>query len=202
MTRALLEFGQAQRALPGQAESGDRCVVRLLESRALIGVIDGLGHGPEAARTSAAAAEVLDNFAGEPVDALITRCHDRLLPTRGAAMTLVGIDYGRRLLQWVGAGNVAAVLVRADPSGQPQRHELFVRGGLVGALLPVTDVSIMPIADGDVLAMATDGLHPDFVDRINTRDPPQQQADRLLAEFHTRHDDGMVFVARLQACVA
>lgn len=199
MTRALIEFGQAQCALPGQAESGDRCVVRLLERHALLGVIDGLGHGSEAARTAAAAAEVLDSFAGEPVDSLITRCHDRLLATRGAAMTLVGIDHGLGMLQWVGAGNVAAVLVRADPSGQPRRHELFVRAGLVGASLPATDFSTMSIADGDVLALATDGLHPDFVDRINTRDPPQQQADRLLDEFHTRHDDGMVVVARLQA---
>jgi phosphoserine phosphatase RsbX len=202
VSQAVIEFGQAQRALPGQAESGDRCVVKLLERRVLLGVIDGLGHGSEAARTAAAAAEVLDSFAGEPVDSLITRCHDRLLATRGAAMTLVGIDHGLGLLQWVGAGNVAAVLVREEPFGQPKRHELFVRGGLVGASLPVTDVSTMPIAGGDVLALATDGLHPDFVDRINTRDPPQQQADRLLAEFHTRHDDGMIVVARLQACVA
>jgi hypothetical protein len=50
-----LEWSHAARALPGQHEIGDACWV--LETPALVrlAVVDGLGHGPEAAKAAAVA---------------------------------------------------------------------------------------------------------------------------------------------------
>ena len=59
----------------GELESGDRCVVKTSAQRTLIGVIDGVGHGREAAVAADAAAEVLETFAGESVSPLLRRCH-------------------------------------------------------------------------------------------------------------------------------
>ena len=44
-----LEWGVAAQALPGEAISGDRHVMQAFPSGALVAVIDGLGHGEEAA---------------------------------------------------------------------------------------------------------------------------------------------------------
>jgi len=41
---------------------------------------------------AAAAAEILEGFAGEPVGSLLERCHERLRGTRGAAITLIVVD--------------------------------------------------------------------------------------------------------------
>ena len=41
-----IEWGVATRALPGQAESGDRHLVQRFPDGVLAAVVDGLGHGP------------------------------------------------------------------------------------------------------------------------------------------------------------
>src|SRR5213075_508754 len=99
MTSPALDIGIAHLARPGELESGDRCVVKTSAQRTLIGVIDGVGHGREAA----VAAEVLETFAGESVSSLLRRCHARLRPTRGAAITLLVLDAEANAAEWVGA---------------------------------------------------------------------------------------------------
>jgi serine/threonine protein phosphatase PrpC len=198
MTRVPIDIGIAQLALPGETQSGDRCVVKTSENRTLIGVIDGLGHGSEAADAAAAAAEVLETFAHESVGALMQRCHERLRDTRGAAITLMVFDTAVGELQWVGAGNVAAALLHIESSGRRSCQELLVRGGMAGSLLPSTEASRLAITRSDVVVVATDGLHPGFADGIGRGEPPQQLAERLLAQYRTAHDDALVVVARLQ----
>ncbi|MFZ3285209.1 MAG: hypothetical protein WA191_00020, partial [Telluria sp.] len=48
----LLDYACAGRALPGQAVSGDACLVRPFPDGVLLAVIDGLGHGAGAAEAS------------------------------------------------------------------------------------------------------------------------------------------------------
>ena len=48
----LLEWGVATRALEGQSESGDMAVVVPFDHGVLAAAVDGLGHGPEAARAA------------------------------------------------------------------------------------------------------------------------------------------------------
>ncbi len=48
MNAVPIEWGSAGQALPGERESGDRCVVRVAADQALLAVIDGIGHGHEA----------------------------------------------------------------------------------------------------------------------------------------------------------
>ena len=45
----LIEWGVATLALPGEAQSGDRHLVKPVGSTVLVAVVDGLGHGAEAA---------------------------------------------------------------------------------------------------------------------------------------------------------
>ena len=134
MTSGLVIIGLAERALGGEDQSGDRCVVVTNGHRVLVGVIDGVGHGPEAARAATAAATVLETFVHEPVDALLQRCHERLRDTRGAAITLAVIDTDAHSLEWVGAGNVAAALQQVEPFGLPATRELLVRSGAAGKI--------------------------------------------------------------------
>jgi serine phosphatase RsbU (regulator of sigma subunit) len=166
--------------------------------RVLVGVIDGVGHGPEAALAATAAATVLETFFHEPVDALLQRCHTRLRATRGAAITLVAIDTDAHSLEWVGAGNVVAALQQIEPFGLPATRELLVRAGAAGDSLPSTRTSRLPLARGDTLVIATDGVHPKFIDDISCSEPPQQLADRLLKRYATLQDDALMLVARLK----
>jgi serine phosphatase RsbU (regulator of sigma subunit) len=197
MTEAPIEVGIAQLTLPGEAECGDRCVVKISENRVLIAVIDGVGHGAEAALAAQAAADVIAEYSREPLGALMTRCHERLQRTRGAAIILMSIDVAARQLDWLGAGNVAAVLLHSNSSGMPGRKELLVRSGVAGARLPSTTTSTVPITRGDVVTLATDGVRHGFVDGIDYGIPPQKLAEQLLAQYQTARDDALVVVGRI-----
>lgn len=197
MSRALLEVGVAQLASPGELLSGDRYFVQQSANRALLGVIDGLGHGVEAANAAEAARAVLEAPSGQSLGSLLQRCHERLRDTRGAAMTLLEFDAATWRLEWIGVGNVITVLVHPEASGTMSRTELFVRGGVAGKLLPSTVASSARIARGDMVVAATDGVHSRFVNDINRVEPPQQLAERLLARHQTGRDDALVVVVRI-----
>jgi serine phosphatase RsbU (regulator of sigma subunit) len=194
-----VDIGIAERTLSGEEQSGDRCVVIGKGQRVLLGVIDGLGHGPEAALAAAAAATILETFVHEPVNTLLQRCHTRLRSTRGAAITLAVIDTDTHSLEWVGAGNVVAALQQIEPFGLPATRELLVRAGAAGASLSSTRASRLPLARGDTLVIATDGVYPAFTNDITCNEGPQQLADRLLKRYATQQDDALVLVARLKA---
>lgn len=198
MIRDMLEVGIAQATLPGELQSGDRCHVRQAGDRALIGVVDGLGHGAKAAIAAEAACEVLNASGGNSVTELMLRCHERLRETRGAAMTLLDLDLAQQRLEWLGVGNIAAVLLHPSPSGKLDRTELLVRGGVVGVSMPPPVPSATRIVPGDMLVIATDGVDAGFADGIDRLEPPRRLADRLLGQHRGGHDDALVVVARVQ----
>lgn len=198
-----IEIGIAQAARPGEIRSGDRCVVKTAARRTLIAVIDGVGHGPEAALAADAAVEILDVFAGESVSLLMRLCHERLRSTRGAAITLIVVDPAANAAEWVGAGNVAAVVSQTDPPGKRRCRELLVRSGIAGSLLPSTDALSLKIARGDTVVLATDGVHRTFIDGVcNSGGSVQRLAEQLLAKYGTAQDDALVVVARLAESAA
>ncbi len=172
-------------------------MVKTAAKRTLIGVIDGVGHGPEAAIAADAAVEVLDTFTGESVSVLMQRCHERLRSTRGAAITLIVLDAAANAAEWVGAGNVAAVVSQTEYPGKKRCRELLVRSGIAGSLLPSTDALSLTVRRGDTVVIATDGLHRTFIDGVASGQSAQRLAEHLLAKYGTLQDDALVVVARL-----
>src|SRR2546430_3534138 len=85
---ALIEWGVASLALPGEAESGDRHLVTPVGTGVLVAVVDGLGHGAEAASAAKAAVAALERHATESPAPLLERCHRALKGTRGAVMSV------------------------------------------------------------------------------------------------------------------
>src|SRR5882672_3326043 len=85
-TPALIEWGVATLALPGEAQSGDLYLVKPVGTGVLVAVVDGLGHGAEAATVAQAAVTALERHATESPLRLIERCHRALQGTRGAVI--------------------------------------------------------------------------------------------------------------------
>jgi serine phosphatase RsbU (regulator of sigma subunit) len=198
MTPQRIDIGVAQLARSGEVHSGDRHVVRTVAARTLIGVIDGVGHGLGAAQAAAAAASVLETYEGASVAKLLESCHERLRDTRGAAVTLIVVDTAARVLEWVGVGNVAAALVRIEPSGTHSVRELLIRAGLAGSSLQSTEALHVSIAAGDTIVLATDGVDPACMDEINPSEPVQQLAEHTLNRYGRAQDDALVVVARFR----
>jgi phosphoserine phosphatase RsbX len=195
-TAPLLHWGVATLALAGQRESGDLHLVRTLPGGALVAVVDGLGHGEEAAAAAKAAVHTLERFAHEPLLSLLQRCHDALIGTRGVVLSLAAFDATRDSMTWLGVGNVEGVLQHADWSDRSARVDLITRGGIVGHELPAVQAAVVPVSPGDTLVLATDGVRNEFAADISLREPPQKQADQILDRFGRGTDDALVLVAR------
>jgi len=193
---AAIDWGQAALVMPGQTQSGDRGVIAVTNGTALIAVIDGIGHGEEAAAAANAAATVLETSPQESLRTLFDRCHVQLRATRGAAMTVARFESHERTLDWLGTGNVKAVLLRRSAHGFTCT-DLLTYSGVVGAQVTKYAASQTEVASGDVLILATDGIDRKFIDSIRYDEAPQAQAERLLAAYRSPTDDALVLVARL-----
>lgn len=193
----MVEYGVAKFVLPGQGESGDQHLVRCNGEGILIAVIDGIGHGEEAANAAKAAASILMRDAGEPVISLVERCHERLRTMRGVVLSVASIDGAHGLMTWLGVGNVHGVLMRANPGKENVQETLLLRGGVVGSQLPVLQATVIPIRQGDTIYFATDGVRSDFTRSLTARENPQRAADRILEQYQSGSDDALILVARL-----
>ncbi|MEA2142499.1 MAG: phosphoserine phosphatase RsbX [Solirubrobacteraceae bacterium] len=194
---AALERGVAGRAMPGEYRSGDLAVFAAYAGGALVAVIDGLGHGDEAADASEAAARVLREYRSAPVDELLRRCHETLRRTRGAVMTLAWFDLDRSQLAWAGVGNVEARLVRGAAVFGDRHDSALVLGGVIGYNLPkVVRPAVMELRQGDAVAFATDGIEADYSTSLSPNVPAQELADRILKRHGKGNDDALAVVVR------
>jgi negative regulator of sigma-B (phosphoserine phosphatase) len=193
----MLEYGLAKDAHGGEGESGDLHMVCCNQNGVLIAVIDGIGHGEEAAEVARIAATLLRGSVDEPVISLVERCHEKLKGTRGVVLSLAFVSPEQKMMTWIGVGNVQVVLVRADTQkGNPQ-ESLLLRAGVVGSKLPFLQASVLPVSLGDTIVFATDGIQSDFSAGLSAMENPQRAADRILNKFRSNNDDALVLVARL-----
>jgi hypothetical protein len=193
----LIEYGVATFVLPGQSESGDRHLVCCHETGILIAAIDGIGHGEEAGVAAKAAVSLLKTRADEQVISLVQECHENLRMTRGVVLSLASINPLHGIMTWIGVGNVQGALMRTGASKGIVEQELLLRAGVVGSQLPPLQAAVLPIAEGDTLIFATDGVKSEFIKSLSSLEAPQRAADRILEQFCRGNDDALVLVARL-----
>ncbi len=186
----------AELAQPGQSESGDRHLVLSTPDGGLVAVVDGLGHGAEAASAAKVAVRALERGGDRPLVQLFRDCHQSLIGTRGAVISAASFSVLDETMTWLGVGNVGGRLLRAPVSGGPPPEALLVRGGVVGAHLPLLMSKIVPIRRGDTLIVATDGIRSESLDAPLPYQEPQALADHVLARWGTQTDDALVLVVR------
>jgi phosphoserine phosphatase RsbX len=194
-----LEFGVAGCVAPGHRVSGDLEVVHYYNDggAALVALIDGVGHGEEAASTARLAADTLLANPQEPPATLLSRCHAALRGTRGVVLSIASIDLQRAQLSWLGVGNVSGVVSRGAANVLSFPEELLARPGVLGAgELPALRAATVPLRMRDTLILATDGISRHFADELTVATSAQGLADDIIARHCARNDDALVVVAR------
>jgi len=180
--------------MDGEARSGDLAVFVPTASGALSCVIDGLGHGPEAAHAAELCADVVREHAEAPAKELMLACHERLVETRGVVMTVAWFDLERSTVSWAGVGNVDARLVHSGPDLREDVALVF--GGVLGYRMPNVRAATMPLERGDVLVMITDGIEAAISPALSGGGAAQTLADRIFAMHGKGSDDALVVVIR------
>lgn len=191
--------------LGGDGPSGDGWAVATATHLAAL-VVDGLGHGPEAAAAAQAAFSVFERRnpaaidGSRPHEPWLTEfardAHEAMRATRGGVLGACLIERNAGRLLFAGIGNIHGRIV----AGSAREH-LASRPGTLGTQLsaPQIHTSTHPWTPGSVLVLASDGIdtrwdpatHPGLL----RRHPALIAA--LIHRDHTRgRDDATVLVVQ------
>ncbi|MCW6511566.1 SpoIIE family protein phosphatase [Lichenifustis flavocetrariae] len=152
-------------------------------------LVDGLGHGAEAALAAEAALTEAARWKALSPGDILSRVDDAIHGSRGAAMSVVRIDEARRTLEHAGVGNIRVALFG------DKTLRLDGRAGIVGNGFKPGAWPSLGWRDGDVLVLWSDGLDPYLkLDRLSLRlkGNPEALAERLIDQFSTRRDDSCI----------
>lgn len=195
----VLEVGVAGMAIEGEHRSGDLAVFAPYDRGGMVAVIDGLGHGDDAADASAIAERVILAHASDPPPELMRRCHEALRKSRGVVLTAAWFDLDRNELSWAGVGNVEARLVRGAAAYGDRHDSALVLGGVVGYNLPPVRPARTDLRPGDAVAFATDGIEADYSASLTPGLPAQRLAERIFERHARGNDDALAAVVRYLA---
>jgi anti-sigma regulatory factor (Ser/Thr protein kinase) len=192
--KSSVEFAGLVSAIAGEQMSGDNLAWDITGDRCAVLMADGLGHGPLAAEAADEAVRVFHSHSDESPASVITRLHDALRKTRGAAVAVVEIHPLSGTLTYAGVGNIAGSILSNTLS-----RSLVSHSGTVGHVLPrVQEFKVEWPRDG-ILIMHSDGLqsrwdlerYPGLLAR-----QPALIAGVLLRDFRRDRDDASVMVMK------
>ena len=138
---------------PGERFCGDGWAYHQSDGRILILLVDGLGHGPDAADAAAEAIAVFRKRVDRSPPEILSHIHDALKKTRGAAGAIAEIRSSDNSLAFAGVGNTAAVLVSPRIS-----RSLISHNGTLGMATPKIQEFKVEWPDDGILIMHSDGL--------------------------------------------
>jgi hypothetical protein len=110
-------------------------------------------------------------------------------------MSVASFDERDGIVTWVGVGNVEGILLRAK-NVKSADEGIATRGGVVGYQIPTLRPITLPVAHGDLLVMATDGIRSGFSGAIDREAAPDTIASAIFGRYGRGSDDALVLVAR------
>lgn len=190
------EVGIYGRPYPGEHVNGDHAAFVRLDDALLLGVADGLGHGPYALDASRRATDIVRQHATAPLERIFDRCDAGLTETRGAVMALARLPEPGDRVEAACAGNVSVHVagpgVAETFSGPPH-----VLGTPVDRRR--TTQRDLSIHARDVIMLFTDGLttRASLAGELDLlREHPIFIAYQLFHRFGRDNDDVLVLVAK------
>jgi hypothetical protein len=185
-----MKFDVAHLSLPmtGQIANGDRAVFRTDgDGRYVFAVIDGLGHGVDAAAASEAGAAYLDTASLElPLADMMEQLHLRMAGSRGAAAT-VCVLRGREI-EACAVGNV-------EVRSADLRLPLLFSAGILGVRVAKFRICRAAITRRARMVLFSDGISSSALIEEVRNLSPREACDAIMKRYRREKDDATVLVA-------
>lgn len=199
---AIVDVGVVCLALEGESACGDGWCVEQTADRAMVLLVDGLGHGPNAAQAADVAIETFRTVvARTPVEA-VQSIHEALRATRGAAIAVAEVTRAESgaTVSFCAVGNTVSAIV-----GMGKPRSLASMNGTAGLQTGKLQTFTHSWPSGSLLVMHTDGITTRWqLDRypgVQTHDPAIAAAV-LQRDFTRPRDDATVLALALRAPTA
>jgi anti-sigma regulatory factor (Ser/Thr protein kinase) len=182
-------------ALHGETACGDSWSIHTTASGCLrVVVIDGLGHGAEAAKASCQALQLVEENLDKSTTQTLELVHRGIATTVGAAMAVCDINITSKTTRFAGIGNISGVVT----TNQIQRS-MVSHNGIIGFRLRKTQEFTDAWNESSILVMHSDGLGTrwsfDEMPGLLGRDPALIAAI-LHRDFDRGVDDCCVLVVK------
>jgi anti-sigma regulatory factor (Ser/Thr protein kinase) len=207
-TIVLMELGQARVRdklqiaglavpYPGERVCGDGWTFDHTSERLMVLLVDGLGHGIDAAEAAQEAIATFHQRVELAPTEILGYVHDALRKTRGAVAAIAEIRPQEHKLRYVGVGNISAVLLSGGTS-----RSLVSHNGTLGMMIArIQEFSVEWPSDG-VLVLHSDGLQSRWdlggYAGLMVRHPAVI-GGALLRDFRRQRDDASVVVVKAAA---
>ncbi len=187
-----MAFSVYSRPMFGEEVSGDAYFIKQTPSFSIFGLIDVLGHGREAHELSLTILRILQKNYKESLLKIIDISHWELKHSRGAAMALCRINFGKNVLEHISIGNVETRVY-----GTPTPIRPFCFNGTLGMAMENHRVIEYPFNKGATIVMFSDGISGrfDLSAQILSK-TPQEIAAYIFDNFARGNDDATVLVGR------
>lgn len=193
-----LQAGVVVQPIPGESESGDAYCIFERDRHAVVAVIDGLGHGKDAAYAALLACKAIEAHQDQLPLTIIEQTHLALRGSRGAVMAVLRIDRDRNEVIHAGVGNIEVRIVNEDRVRRPAPIN-----GIVGHGVRKLRTETFPFMPGDLLIMTSDGISDHYDIGPGARgDDVQGIANRIVLSHGRHQDDQTVLVVRDAAAEA
>jgi anti-sigma regulatory factor (Ser/Thr protein kinase) len=189
-----LQYGAICLPIAGEEACGDAWAIIDNDEEPTILVADGLGHGPDAARASETAVQVLQARHMLQPASLMTEMHQALKITRGAAVAVLKLNAATQSASFAGIGNISASITDGE-----DRKQLVSHNGIVGHNMRKVQEFVAPWPTKTLCILCSDGIgtqwdlgkYPGLA-----HCHPALIAGVLYRDFSRGRDDATVVVAR------
>lgn len=186
----IFDIGTVNRCAEGEQVSGDTFTIDHHDGGVLVSVVDGLGHGPNAATAANAFAELVAEDTTLSLEEMMAAANARLARTRGAAAALLRISTTTGRVDFVGVGNIHLHTIT------PERLHPVCVPGIVGHRLRKIVPFGFDLPEWGIFAMCSDGISS----RISLDEfeglGAQAMAEALLEAHGKAYDDATCVVVR------
>ncbi len=182
---------------PGERFCGDAWSYDQSDERTIVLIVDGLGHGRDAAVAADEAVAVFQANLHRGPGEILSYINDALKKTRGAVAGIVRIDHAASSLTYAAVGNTAASIISKQGS-----RSLVSHSGTLGVASPRMQEFQMDWPKDGVLIMHSDGLQSRWdllsYSGLISRHPAVIGA-ALIRDFRRQRDDASVVVVKAAA---
>lgn len=188
-------WGALTRPPATEVDNGDAYLIKQIEDRYLLAIIDGLGHGGAACDASQAAILAIEAAASGSIEMILRQAHEALRATRGAVIGLAAIDSLTGAIEYAGIGNTDFRVI-----GGSKALNFISLNGTVGSRMDRIKVFNGQLPKVATIVMSTDGIserwdgegYPGLIGLH-----PQLLCAVVMRDYNRPNDDATILCGRL-----
>jgi serine/threonine protein phosphatase PrpC len=189
-----LDFGGATRPYPGYNINGDAFIIKRWDKFVLLGVIDGLGHGPLANKASREALRYIKRNFNQPIRQLMLGTNMAVKNTRGVVLSLALFNLNTLKITFSGIGNIETRTYR-----KKLERNFISHRGILGRNIPTPRIIEAYWKPGMIMVFFSDGIESslDWEEYSHLSEKPANLiAYKILEDLGKDRDDATVVIVK------